>query len=145
MQNIYVEECQTGLGHIQLIILIIYLNAISPFINHMRIKQWFYEFLRKITVLDLNLFGILGIQSLVFLLPGKNFYAKVRTTSYSSNQILLSRLLLNLCWSESCLRKNGGSLLPPTKAVPNGGRERTWRSKTGTSVNAYEVQQNKVQ
>lgn len=76
MQNIYVEECQTGLGHIQLIILIIYLNTIGPFINHMRIKQWFYEFLRKTTVLDLNLFGILGIQSLVFLLPGKNFVCK---------------------------------------------------------------------
>jgi len=51
------------LHHIQLIILIIYLNTNSPFINHMRMNQWFYEFLWKTSVLDLNFLGILRIQS----------------------------------------------------------------------------------
>lgn len=47
-------------------------------------------------------------------------YAKMRTMCYSSNHILLPKLLLNLCGSgsgsDSCVGKKG--LLPPSKAVP---------------------------
>lgn len=44
------------LHHIQSIVLTMYLNTNSPFINHIKIKQWFHEFLRKNSVLTVKLF-----------------------------------------------------------------------------------------
>lgn len=108
------------LHHFQLIILIIYLNTNSPFINHIRIKQWFYKFLRKTNVLiDLNFLGILRIQSLMFQLPGKNYVCK------DSNNVLFFQPNFAFKAAPEPLpepkysqKVNGSLLFLPTKAVP---------------------------
>lgn len=108
------------LHHIQSIILIIYLNTNSPFINHIRMKQWFYKFLRKTTVLiDLNFLGILRIQSLMFQLPGKNYVCKDNSNVlFFQPNFAIKAAPEALLEPKQSQKVNGTLFFLPIKAVP---------------------------
>lgn len=97
----------------------------GPFVNHMRIKQQFHEFLRKTSVLiDLNFIGIVRIKSLVFQLPGKNCVCADKEDDvllFQPNPAV--RAAHTPLWErEPSPEVDGTSLSPFTKAVPTAAR-----------------------